>query len=354
MKTARKSKRFRYALQAVLLVAVVCGAAVRSGAVEPASQPSTQPADTAAAKEFMPDNISEAAIKLTHSQKVALSAVRDGQHWRETAFYKMLARTAELVDPEASGKEFPSLESPAIGNLLDYPNRYRAQKIRATVRVHQSREYVSGSKDWDVNADWPRGKKVWYMTGFRLSERGANSEKKIPAQEIVVFSLVDPTELLGEPDATSADGASTYGQSGMQIEMSGVFYKTYRQEIADSTPTNRLYRDYPLLLAYYLKASQQPSGGGSEPTGMRDAIIVVGVILMGLLYMVRKHAKQARSAPIRSGTSGNVKYTPLRNVEEDNLPDEERENEPVNQDLVDAVKAFEKKSEKSDGTDHKS
>jgi hypothetical protein len=62
----------------------------------------------------------------------------------------------------------------------------------------------------------------------------------------------------------------------------------------------------------------------------------------------------AKTAPVRAGAAGRVTYTPLRNVEEDDIPDEERENEPVNQALVDAVKAFEKKSEMSDETDHKS
>ena len=334
----------------MVLVAVVCAVVLRVGAVEPTTQPS-EPATT---KPFMPDNISEAAIKLTHRQKVALSAVRDGSHWRETAFYKMLARTEELVDPEAAGKEFPGLESPAIGNLSDYPNRYRAQKIRATVRVHLSQEYVSGSKAWDQNRDWPSGKKLWYMTGYRLSERETESGKKPPANEIVVFSLVDPTELLGKPATVRNDGACIYGKNGKHIELSAIFYKNYRQEMVDSTPTHPNYRDYPVVLAYYLKASRTSSGSAPDSTGMRNTIVFVAVVLLGLLYMVRKQAKRAKMTPVGSGGSGAVKYIPLRNVEDDDLPDEERENEPVNQDLVDAVKAFEEKSKKNDGTDDKS
>ena len=86
---------------------------------------------------------------------------------------------------------------------------------------------------------------------------------------------------------------------------------------------------------------------------MRNAVIVVVVAMMGLLYTVRKRAKQVKAAPIGSGAAGNVKYTPLRNVEEDNLPNEERETQPVDQDLVNAVQAFESKRN-TDGTDDKS
>ena len=190
------------------------------------------------------------------------------------------------------------------------------------------------------------------MTGFRLSERGRNSDGKIPAQEIVVFSLIDPTELLGTPDAVSDKGECTYGDSGKLIELAGIFYKTYKHEMTDSKPGEARYRDYPLVLAYYLKpadtSKMQPPGNP-----FRNLTIVVGIALMAILFMVRKNAKRARSTPIGQGVPGGVKYTPLRNVEEDNLPDDERENEPVDQDLVNAVKAFEDKS-KTDGTDDKS
>ena len=86
---------------------------------------------------------------------------------------------------------------------------------------------------------------------------------------------------------------------------------------------------------------------------MRNIVIVAIVAMMGLLYMVRKRAKQVKAAPIGSGGEGHVKYTPLRNVEEDNLPDDQREDLPVDQDLINAVQAFESKRN-TDGTDDKS
>ena len=86
---------------------------------------------------------------------------------------------------------------------------------------------------------------------------------------------------------------------------------------------------------------------------MRNIVIVAIVAMMGLLYMVRKRAKQVKAAPIGSGGEGHVKYTPLRNVEEDNLPDDQREDQPVNPDLIDAVNAF-KSKRNTDGTDDKS
>jgi hypothetical protein len=353
MKTVRSFRQPKGALPTAGIVAVLCVIAFKAAGIEvTTTEPTTQPA-TATTKPYMPKNLSEAAIDLTYRQKVALSAVRDGAHWREKAFYVMLARTAELVDPEASSKEFPALESPAIGSLLDYPNRYRAQKIRVTMRVHMTEEYVSGSRNWAPDRDWPRGKKLWHMTGFRLSELGANSEKKTPAQEIVVFSLVDPAELLGKPKAVSDKGACTYGQYGKTIELAGIFYKTYKDEIVDSNSKRPAKRDFPVVIAYHLKASKVTSHETDGSTAMRNAVIVVVVAMMGLLYTVRKRAKQVKAAPIGSGAAGNVKYTPLRNVEEDNLPNEERETQPVDQDLVNAVQAFESKRN-TDGTDDKS
>jgi len=352
MKNQTQSKLSGWLLQAAALAAVLFAPAMWALGVEAESQPSTRPAETVATKPYMPDNISRAAIELTYRQKAAISAVRDGPHWRETALYMMLARTAELVDPDASAKEFPALVSPAIGDLTDHPDMYRARKIRATLRVHQMREMVSGSKDWDATRDWPKDKKIWYMTGFRLSERGRNSDGKIPAQELVVFSLVDPTELLGTPDAVSEKGECTYGDGGKLIELAGVFYKHFKGEMTDSRAGERMYRDYPLVLAYYLKPADVSK---IQPTGnpLKNLVIVVGIALIAVLFIVRKHAKRVRATPIGQGVPGGVKYTPLRNIEEDDLPDEERLDEPVDQDLVNAVKDFEDKR-KTDGTDDKS
>jgi len=296
----------------------------------------------------MPDNISEAAIELTHRQKVALSAVRDGQNWNETAFFIMLARTAELVDPEASAREYSSLESPAVGHLTDYPNRYRAQKIRVTMRVFKSRELVSGSKNWDARPDWPRGAKVWYMAGWYVSEDSTKAE------DLVVYSLVDPTKLLGKPSGTTTAGEQFYGDLGRSLELAGVYYKTFRQETISSKRGNRQFRDYPLVLAYYLKPTGTAGGPTSPTGGISGTIIVVILALAAFLFMVRRQTRRVRSAPTGTGGAGTAKYTPLRNTEDDDLPPDQQNAEPVDQALVDAVKAFESKRKKADGTDDKS
>lgn len=335
-------------LSPVVLGVLVCIIALRAGGVEPTTQPATAPGDTATTQPYMPDNISEAAIELTYRQKVALSAVRDGPHWRETAFYLMLARTAELTDPKAAAKEYASLESPAVGYLVDHPNRYRAQKIRATMWVRRSREMVSGSKEWDASPDWPSGKKVWYMAGLHVSEDGSK------ADDLVVFSVVDPTEILGQPSGMTTDKEHFYSGSGRAVELAAVYYKTYRQEMLASSPTNRQFRDYPLVLAYYLKPAGNTGSSTSSTGGIVGTLFVVLLVLAALLFMVRRQVRRAKSAPIGDGGTGTVKYTPLRNIEEDNLPIDEQDAEPVDQALVDAVKAFESKRKKADGTDDKS
>ena len=330
----------------------VCIIALQAWGVEVTPEPTSAPTDPATTRPYKPDNISEAAIELTDRQKAALSAVRDGQHWDEKAFYVMLARTEELTDPKAAAKEYSSLESPAIGHLTDYPRRYRAQKIRATMRVHKSRELVSGSKNWDARPDWPRGKKVWYMAGMRISED--RSQKKIPAEDLVVYSLVDPTKLLGEPSGTNTAGEQFYSDHGRSLKLAAVYYKTFRQETISSIPGRRQYRDYPLVLAYYLKPDRSASSPSPVSSGLRNLAIVGLILLVVALYMVRRLAKRARSAPLGTAGAGTVKYTPLRNIEDDDLPPDRQNAEPVNQALVDAVRAFESKRKEADGTDDKS
>ena len=332
----------------MVLVAVVCAIGIRAGAVDPASRPATAPSGPATTRHFMPDNISEAAIKLTYRQKMALSAVRDGQHWNEPAFYIMLARTEELTDPKAAAREYSSLESPAVGHLTDYPNRYRAQKIRATMWVRRSREMVSGSKEWEARPAWPKDKKVWYMAGLHVSEDGSKAE------DLVVFSLVDPTEILGGPVGTTTDDEQFYSGSGKAVELAAVYYKTYRQEMLDSSPTHRQFRDYPLVLAYYLKSAKRAAGPKSPAGGFVTTIMIALILLVVVLYMVRRQARRVRSAPTGSGGSGTVKYTPLRNTEDDDLPPDQQNAEPVDPALVDAVQAFETKRKQGDGTDGKS
>ena len=350
MKTAAESKRFRRIATAVVPVMVLCAIALRAGGVEPTTQPTSAAADTATTttRPYMPDNISEAAIELTYRQKVALSAVRDGRDWRENAFFMMLARIAELIDPEASAKEYSSLESPAVGHLTDYPNRYRAQKIRATMWVYKSRELVSGSKDWEARTDWPRGKKVWYMAGLHVSEDGAKAE------DLVVYSVVDPTKLLGKPSGTNTAGEQFYSKRGRTLELAGVYYKTFRQETVGSSQDHRQYRDYPLVLAYYLKSAGRAEGPTSPIGSLGNTIIAAIILLVALLYIVRRQARRVRLAPTGAGGARTVKYTPLRDTEDDDLPPDEQTTEPVDPDLVDAVKAFESKRKKGDGTDDKS
>ncbi|MCP4378378.1 MAG: hypothetical protein GY794_19655 [bacterium] len=346
MKTSAKSKRFRYIAQAGILVVILCAISVHSEGVEPTTQPSEPAATTT--KPYTPDNISEAAIELTHRQKIALSAVVDGPSWNEPPFFIMLARTAELVDPKTAAKEYPSLESPAVGYLTDFPNRYRAQKVRVIMRVYESRELVSGSKLWDPRPDWPKGSKVWYLAGWHISQDSSKGE------DLVVYSLVDPTKLLGKPSGTTTTGEQFYGGTGRSLELAGVYYKTFRQEALRSSQFDRQFRDYPLILAYYLKATKNAGNEKSQGSALINVLIIGLIVLAVGLYLARRLAKQARFAPLSAGQAGNVQYTPLRNIEDDNIPLDQQENEPVDPALIDAVKAFESKRNTNDATDDKS
>ncbi|MDP6044606.1 MAG: hypothetical protein QGH94_03220 [Phycisphaerae bacterium] len=346
MNNPSQSKRFGAIVSAAAMFAIVFAIPLIAMGVETTTQPAASTSPGPATKPYMPDNISVAAIELTHRQKAALSAVTDGEHWNEPAFYIMLARVKELLDPETAAKEYSSLESPAVGHMTDHPSRYRAQKIRAVMWVYKSRMIVSGSEDWEARPDWPRGQKVWYMAGFHVSQDAKKGE------DLVVYSLVDPTEILGNPSGTNKSGEQFYADRGRPVELAAVYYKTFKQESKGSGQSGRQIRDYPLVLAYYLKSTKAVQAPSSSDAIKNTVIGVVAVLLL-LLFIVRRKAKSVRAAPIGSGGTGSVKYTPLRNVEDDDLPDEQRDDEPVNQDLIDAVKAFEEKR-KTDGTDDKS
>jgi len=189
---------------------------------------------------------------------------------------------------------------------------------------------------------------VWYMSGWSVSEDNAKVE------DLVVYSLVDPTKLLGKPNGTDSSGEQFYSDRGRSLKLAAVYYKTFRQETIGSIPGRRQYRDYPLVFAYYLKPDKDARNPSSVSSGFRNLAIVGLILLVVVLYMVRRLAKRARSAPLGAAAAGTVKYTPLRNIEDDDLPPDEQSAEPVDQALVDAVKAFESKRKEADGTDDKS
>jgi len=331
------------AVSAAAVIAVI--SAINAGL--PAAEPTTQPSDspTTAPAPRRTDNISVAAVELNDRQLAALSAVRDGQDWNEPAFHIMIAKVDEFTDPKAAAKEYATLESPAVGNLTDFPTRYRAQKIRLAMWVHRSKLLESGSSDWDARPDWPKGRKLWRMDGYHFSPGG----KKI--EDLVVYSLIDPTELLGKPSRIDKRTGDLLYVERRAVEMAAVYYKTFKRMAKGDKKIPPHIRDYPLVMAYFLKPAKDPGAGSSNL--MRNVIVLVVAVMMGLLFMIRRQVKGVRSTPIGQGGAGGVKYTPLRNVEEDDLADEERENEPVDQALVDAVKAFESRKD-SYGTDDKS
>jgi len=358
MKTAAKSGRHAGiaiaagALLAVIGVVLISYAHGIEATTAPTTQPAGAPAGAPDTRADTPDNISVAAITLTDREKTALGAVRDGNGtYEESAFFMMLARAGKFAaDQNAAAAEFGSLESPAVGNITDYPSRYRAQKIRLMMRVQTSRKHVSGDDTWTPRADWPRGKPVWYLGGYHVADKTTGKKRK--AEDLVVYSVVDPSALLGEPSGT-LKGDLTYDGRGRQLELSGIYYKVFTKTADASKKTRSVKREYPLVIAYHLRPV---SGADASPpmSAMGGIFIAAMILLVAILYAVRSKARRARVQPMGEGLTGGARYTPLRDIDLDDLPPGQQTDEPVDQALVDAVRKFESKRRGSDGTDHKS
>lgn len=296
-----------------------------------------------------PPNVSQAAIGLTHRERMALAKIRDGQtSLDETAFYLMLARTRRLADDQAAAKsEFPDLETPAIGNLSDYPSRYRAQKLRMMVRVYTCRKIVSGDPDLHPQPAWPKGKTLWRMHGYHAS--GASGK----IEDVIVFSLVDPTAALGKPVSVNDYGEALYSRGGRELKLAGLFYKLLRAEAESSKSTSPLWRDYPVVLGYYLERAAKSAD--RTPPFLTAAIALLVVLAFGFI-MMKRHVRRLRGgAP---GKAGMPAYQATRDSNRqqgrtDYHDDKDGCIGPVDPDLVDAVRKHTTERQQSDGTDSK-
>ena len=262
----------------------------------------------------------------------------------------MLARAKNFADDRASAEaEFASLESPAFGHLSDYPRRYRAQKVRLTVEAMICRKVVSGAPDWSAQPDWPKGNVVWRIEGYALSR---DRKKREP---MIVFSVVDPTQMLGEPMRIDSNGWGVHGnvnRRGPILQLSAISYKTVRMQERDSGHGTAIWRDYPVVLAYYLARSEKP------PAAPMAQFVTMFVLLLAALVfgfiMLKRRVGRIRN--VQAGWIAGDGYQPLRDTEDDEAKQAPRERDdadiaPVDPALVQAVKEFETERQQADGTD---
>jgi hypothetical protein len=280
---------------------------------------------------------------------MALAKIRDGQtSLDETAFYLMLARTRRLADDQAAAKsEFPDLETPAIGNLSDYPSRYRAQKLRMMVRVYTCRKIVSGDPNLHPQPAWGKGKILWRMHGYHASIASGKIE------DVIIFSLVDPTAALGKPVSVNDYGEALYSRGGRELKLTGLFYKLLRAEAESSKPASPLWRDYPVVLGYYLERAAKSAD--RTPPFLTAAIALLVVLAFGFI-MMKRHVRR-----LRGGAPGRAEMPAYQATRDSNRQqsrtdyhdDKDGCTGPVDPDLVDAVQKHTTERQQSDGMDSK-
>lgn len=275
----------------------------------------------------------EEGLTFTDEQQDLISATQDRTGWiGEPALYLLLRHAASL--PELSAEQMNSLASPDYDSLLEYPSRHRARPVRTQVQPVVV-EKQTPDAGLGRSQHWPGDRPVWRIDG--LNVRGKVVMENEP---VLVFSVADPTEMLGEPTRTDDDGRMVFEDS-FTIESAGVFYKVWTAESRgdEDRPAQRM--DYPVVVAWQLRhAPGGPSGPAGDTLQALIMFIAVALLLIMFFYMRRRN----REEPSPTET-----YRPRRN-EQPEQPDNEAEIDP---DLRAAAEAA-KEHRKDDDADSES
>jgi hypothetical protein len=269
---------------------VLCSAVVAVAEAEPATTtaPATQPATAPAA---LPADLLaqvEALLKLNEAEKQAMLEARANPGvLAEAAFRMMLAKVASL--PELGKKEFATLDRLIVPNLLRTPERYSGAPMAVKIEVYEVRKCMPDDGDIALTAPWPRNKPIWWITG--RTSRPASKQ----IEPLIVFSTVDPTPLLGEPDAAVGPNGSRKYPNFPIVEVACVFYKLRRTR---ETQSGTL-RDYPVVMAWQFGKGSMLSVIGQSAVDPRLLIPLLIVLVLIVAFIVVR--KRTRAAPAVRG-----------------------------------------------------
>lgn len=272
----------------IILASVV---SVWSVAVGRPSRPATQPAATEPTTRSAPAGALgqiENILEPDRKEKLIVSDVQDySTQLDEPALYLMLSKAARL--PTLSGKQFDQLDQPSYHNMLNKPRRYRLLPVRITVMAYAVKKLHTGPDGGlSPSPHWPKDKPVWRIDC--LHAPGGDERRKEPMR---IFSVADPTEILGEPDRTEA-GELIYAP-GRRLDIAGVFYKVYSGSTVEGKRGN-----FPVVIAWQYRSG---AGGLFVETATHPIVVtaLAGVALLAGGYLViRRHIsriRRARSAP---------------------------------------------------------
>ncbi len=280
-------------------------------------------------------------IRLTDEEKVVLSSIKDRTgEFDETPLYVMLAVAARA--PKLDAIEWDQLDRPAYVNLLTDPNRYRATPLRTKVQVYYVTKLQPGA-GLNFSQFWPKDRPVWMMDCVPAD---TPMQKEKPLR---VFSIQDPTSLIGEPARVGEHQRREYPR-GPTVRVAGLFYKLYRTREEGSGKL----RDYPQLVAWQLAQTIQSVPLGGFDFGQLAHMAPLAVIVIGLgalFYFTRKRLARLREQDrrdrprprpdraARDRRSGAARQRKPRDGEDEEEDDEEIDG-PVDPDLTAAVRQF--------------
>ena len=238
----------------------------------------------------------EAILTLTEREALAMIEARaNPTQLEEAALGVMLGKVARL--PRLSEDDFERLDRPTIRSLTRSGHRYQGAPVRLKVAVYQVQRWTAG-KDLTASKSWPAGRPVWRMNCTSALPNRPRRDQ----HPLILFSMVDPTQLLGLPDKDADPAAEILYPHGPKIEVAGVFYKIRRvREKRSGRP-----RDYPMVLAWQI----QPTHEWVKDTLANPMIIVLLVVILVMAVAFVFVSRRIRRGPQATGKG--PKYEPLR------------------------------------------
>ena len=324
-------------LAAASALAADDGPATTTRSVTISLPPTTRPADV----HTLGDRIVP-----TDVEKTVLDAVRDRTfQFDETGLYVMLALAGRA--PEIGPMQWYELDRPAYANLLAHPARYRGTALRAKVRVHYVSRMQSGVK-LGFRSFWPKDRPVWEMDCIWTDEPHKNNKP------VRVYSVVDPTLLIGPPDEVGPQSRGKY-DPGHDLRIAAMFYKiTLARQASD-----RSVRAYPVMMAWQLSrtAPLKSLGQWNADGPSQWALPLVLVILLAVaFYFTRRRVTRLKQADRDAFT----RYRPVDSQAHEKAPgaaDAQAQDEdkldapdgPVDPELTAAVEQFLQDRQPDDG-----
>ncbi len=233
-----------------------------------------------------------AASPLVADLSVALQPIEDRTHdMQDDVLGAVLARAYVMAGIAAKGQTF-DLDVPAYRNMLLRPADYRGRQVRLTMLVYQAYKMALGAEGRLPGYDG----RVWRLEGFNA----AAAPEDRTSEPIIVYSPVDPSAVLGQPDVLESSGVARYDRTLPAVRADAYFYKLYR------TPdTSGRVRDYPVAVAWQLAKTDQPDKG-SPLIQPANILLLLGVLALVFVLM----RKRIRRSPARADERG--QYRPRR------------------------------------------